>query len=226
MEVNNLQKTLDWYRDRLGKITGSCVSEIMKSGRGKDEVFGKTAKAYLYKLWAQRNMAPELIDDDTTFEEYLDCENPTSKAMSNGIDREPEAREIYKTLTNSNVVTQVGSFVHSQLDYFAASPDGLVEENGVVIGCLEIKSPMQATYGLYRASIKDNATLLSEKPEYFWQCMAEMACTDARWTDFIVYCPWQLEPEFITRIDRDNDAIAVMLDRVKLAEEFINNIKE
>ena len=39
------QHSLDWYRARLGKFTGSQVGRLMKSGRGKDEYFGKDALA-------------------------------------------------------------------------------------------------------------------------------------------------------------------------------------
>lgn len=33
------QRSCSWYRNRIGKITGSKVADIMKSGRKKDEVF-------------------------------------------------------------------------------------------------------------------------------------------------------------------------------------------
>lgn len=32
------QHTLEWYRDRLGKITGSRAGDLMKSGRNKSEL--------------------------------------------------------------------------------------------------------------------------------------------------------------------------------------------
>lgn len=42
------QRSLQWYRNRVGCITGSKVADIMKSGRKKDEAFSDTAKSYLY----------------------------------------------------------------------------------------------------------------------------------------------------------------------------------
>ena len=44
------QRSLTWYRNRVGHITGSKVADIMKSGRKKDEVWSDTAKAYLYQI--------------------------------------------------------------------------------------------------------------------------------------------------------------------------------
>lgn len=63
------QHTLEWYRKRLGKITGSRVGDLMKTSRKKDEMFGDTAKSYIYQLAAERDMNPAIVEDDELFED-------------------------------------------------------------------------------------------------------------------------------------------------------------
>lgn len=49
---DNDQRELSWRRVRIGKITGSKVADIMKSGRKKDEVFPRQPKRICIKLLA------------------------------------------------------------------------------------------------------------------------------------------------------------------------------
>ncbi len=47
------QHSLEWYRKRLGKVTGSRVGDLMKPGKKKEDLFGDTAKSYIYQLAAE-----------------------------------------------------------------------------------------------------------------------------------------------------------------------------
>lgn len=219
--MNDAQHTLGWYRARLGNITGSMVGVLMKSGKGK--TFSDTAETYLMQLAAERTMDQQIIEDDEQFEAYLRQVNFATKAMQWGTDQEAEARKLYEQITGVHTV-ELGSCKHPTVERFASSPDGFIydEGSGEKI-CLEIKCPIQSTFIRY-CQIESPEDLKKVKPEYYWQCMAHMACTGAQRTDFIAYCPWQQSRIHIVQIPRSEAEITSMLDRVKLANEFIQNI--
>ena len=219
--MNHEQHSIGWYRARLGNITGSMVGLIMKSGKSK--TFSDTAESYLYQLAAERTMKPEIINDDELFEEYLRQVNVSTKAMQWGTEQEANARSLYETIHGIHCV-ELGSCKHPTIEQFASSPDGFFynEEKGIK-GCLEIKCPIQSTYIKY-TQIQSPEDLKKVKPEYYWQCMAHMACTGADTTIFIAYCPWQSYPMHIVEIPRDEAEISLMLQRVTEANAFIQNI--
>lgn len=216
------QRSNEWYKARLGNITGSSVGKLMSKGRAKDAIFSATGISYLMQVAAERMIPIEVISSDEEFACYLDEVNVTSKAMRIGTERESEARELY-TAVSENEVTENGSIKHPSIDHFASSPDGQVTENGIK-GCIEIKCPAPATYIDYLANIKDAEGLKAVKPEYYWQCMAHLACTGAKFCDFVAYCPYNVASIHIVRINRDEAAIAEMEDKVKKGLEFIDNI--
>lgn len=213
------QRTLEWYRARLGYITGSQVGSLMKSGRAKDKVFSDTALTYLYQLAGERSLNPEIVKDDNMFTFYLEQTTSQSKAMRFGTEQEENARAMYVTMTGREV-KEVGLCHHPQIKYLASSPDGITAD-GDVMGCVEIKCPTLSTYSKYVAEIHDNDSLKKVNPDYFYQCQNHMACTEAQFCDFIVYCPFVENPIHIVRIQRDEDAIALIMERVELAEQII-----
>lgn len=215
------QHTIGWYRARLGNITGSMVGLLMKSGKNK--VFSDTAESYLYQLAAERTMKPEIVRDDELFDEYLRQISFSTKAMQWGTDQEENARSLFSVIHDVNCVEQ-GSCSHKSVPHFASSPDGFFyDENIEEKTCLEIKCPIQSTFIKY-IQIKNQEDLKKVKPEYYWQCMAHMACTDAQKTIFIAYCPWQTYSLHEVVINRDETEINLMLDRVNQANKFIEEI--
>ena len=44
------QRTIEWYLARWDKFTGSNIPDLMKSGRGKGEEWGETAKKVIKRL--------------------------------------------------------------------------------------------------------------------------------------------------------------------------------
>lgn len=213
------QRTLEWYRARLGYITGSQVGSLMKSGRTKDKVFSDTALTYLYQLAGERSLNPEIVKDDNMFTFYLEQTTSQSKAMRFGTEQEENARAMYVDITGREV-KEVGLCHHPQIKYLASSPDGITAD-GDVMGCVEIKCPTLSTYSKYVAEIHDNESLKKVNPDYYYQCQNHMACTEAQFCDFIVCCPFVENPIHIVRIQRDEDAIALIMERVELAEQII-----
>lgn len=213
------QRTLEWYRARLGYITGSQVGALMKSSRSKDKIFSDTALTYLYQLAGERSLNPEMVKDDELFSFYIDQTSSQSKAMRFGSEQEENARTMYISVTNRDV-TEVGLCVHPTIDYLASSPDGITLDKGKM-GCIEIKCPTLSTFGKYVAEVHDNDSLKKVNPDYFYQCQNHMVCTDATFCDFVVYCPFVENPIHIIRVERDEDAIALIVERVRLAEKII-----
>lgn len=214
------QHTPEWYRARLGKITGSMVGLLMKPSKSKP--FTDTAETYLYQLAAERTMDSRFTTNETLLQEYIDYSNISNKAMRFGTEQEPIARLMYASIQQVEV-HEVGSIPHPCSFFFASSPDGIFTSDGQTV-CIEIKCPNQSTFIKYAHQIKDAASLKSVKPEYYWQCLAHMAVTDAKRTDFIAFCLWQNNPLHIVPIPRDEVEISQLLDRVKLANQFIENI--
>lgn len=217
------QRTLEWYRKRLGKFTGSRIGDLMKTTRGGDG-FGECAMNYIYQLSGERMLNPLLFEDDEVFESYLYQTDISSKQMRWGAEQEPDARRLYELKTGRRIV-EVGACLHPTIPNFAASPDGYYydEETGDK-GIIEIKSVGVPTFARYRQRIKGNDTLLSTEPKYYWQIMAELMCVGAHWCDFVVYNPFSKPSMCVTRIYPDNEAFDRITYRIARAEEVISQI--
>ena len=221
------QRSLEWHRMRCGCITGSKVADIMKSGRKKDEVFSDTAKSYLFQVAGERMFNQTFLNDDGIFQDYIDQVSVNTKAMQWGADMEDQAKDCFCQLPQNEgiEITDVSSCKHDTIPYFAASPDGAIYGRyGGDIKIIEVKCPNINTYMKYRTLIHDAASLKETEQKYYWQMMAEMSCTGAKGGIFIVYCPWLSKPIHWAEIDRVEDDIKLMEDRVILANDFINEI--
>ena len=220
------QRSLDWYRLRCGHITGSKVADIMKSGRKKDEVFSDTAKSYLFQVAGERIFNTTFLNDDEIFQDYIDQVSVNTKAMQWGADQEDAAKSLFMQMNfPEGEITEISSCKHDTIPYFAASPDGAIHlSDGEDLKIIEVKCPNINTYMKYRTLIHDAASLKETEQKYYWQMMAEMSCTGAKGGIFIVYCPWLSKPIHWAEIDRVEDDIKLMEDRVILANDFINEI--
>jgi predicted phage-related endonuclease len=112
------------------------------------------------------------------------------------------------------LVTEIGFAPHNSIDGSGASPDGLIDNEGLV----EIKCPQTATH---------LDTLLTETvpAKYITQMQWQMACTGRKWCDFVSYDPRLPERMqlFVKRITRD-DAFIEQLERE--VSSFLNEMEE
>lgn len=223
MEENVVQqRSLDWFRARLGYFTGSEISKLMQKSRDKNAVFGETAKSYIYQTASERLMNKDIVNDDEMFQAYIDATSVTSKAMRFGSENEDDARSFFAQKINS-VVEEDGSVRHKRIDWFAASPDGIVnDDNGKHI--VEIKTPKQETFIRYCCEIRDTESLKKCKPEYYWQMQAEMMCTDATDGWFVTYCPFQQDPLYYVKIEAIPEDQRDLERRIRLANEEVDTI--
>ena len=221
MQLSAPQHTNDWHRQRHGNFTGSQVGRLMKSGRAKADIFSADAKKYMLKILGERDVPTSVLMDDEQYENYLKLTSVTSKAMAWGNDKEPEARQLYEELTG-NKVTTTGALWLPELKGFADSPDGLVLDKD---GCIEIKCPTPETYTQYKYFISDAASLKEVNDVYYWQVFAHLLATGAAWCDWIAYMPFDSKPLHIVRIERDEAVIAQLVERIGMANEYIESIK-
>lgn len=183
------QGTAEWHAARCGKVTASRVADVIAKTKS-----GPSA--------SRGNYMAELV-----------CERLTgvvgdafkSAAMEWGTAQEPYARAAYEA-AGGVLVEEVGFVPHPTIEMSGASPDGIVNGEGLV----EIKCPNTATH---------IDTLLSGKvPErYITQMQWQMACTGYPWCDFVSYDPRLPENMrlFITRIPRNDATIAFMEAEVR-----------
>ena len=192
---NTIQGSEDWHRARLGRVTASRVADVI----------AKTKTGY---STSRENYMVELALERITGQREERYQNA---AMQFGTDTEPLARAAYEAHTGL-LVEEVGMVAHPRIEMTGASPDGLVDADGL----LEIKCPNSATH---------IQTLRSQKPagKYVTQMMWQMACTGRAWCDFVSFDPRMPEglELFITRVPRDDAVIASLEAEV---EKFLGEV--
>lgn len=215
------QGSSEWLKQRLGKITGSRIGDLMTSGK-KGEMFGKTALSYIYEVCAERDLLQKYMDDDYLFEIYQRQVSINNKFIEFGHDNEDFAAERYQLVTECKL-EECESIQHPTISHFSASPDRMAIKDGLR-KVVEIKVPLPKTFMEYMAEVKDNETLKSVNPKYYYQTMAEMACTGLDKADFVVFCPFLKHNIHIVEITRDEAVIAEFEKRIMAANEIINQI--
>lgn len=192
--MNDLQRTEDWYAARLGKVTASRVADVV----------AKTKTGYSA---SRANYMAELICERLTGAKGDSYQNA---AMVWGTETEPKARAAYEAETGS-LVEGVGFVPHPTIYNSGASPDGIVDVDGLV----EIKCPNTATH---------IETILTETipGKYITQMQWQMATTNRKWCDFISYDPRVPEKMqlWVKRVERDDKLIE------QLEEEVFNFLEE
>jgi len=177
-----IQGSDEWKALRLGKVTASRVADVI----------AKTKSGYSA---GRANYAAQLIAERLT---GTVAESYTNAAMQHGTETEPEARAAYE-FYQGVTVKEVAFVPHPKIDQAGCSPDGLVDDDGLV----EIKCPQTATH---------LETLLGQAvpSKYETQMQFQMACTGRSYCDFVSYDPRMPENMrlFIKRVPRDDKRIA------------------
>jgi len=178
------QRSEEWFSARLGKATASRIADII----------AKTKTGYSA---SRANYQAELIAERLT---GVPAERFQNAAMAWGTDNEAAARDLYSFQTE-NDVQECGFIPHPSIEMAGASPDGLVNEDGLV----EIKAPNTATH---------IDTLLTGKipDKYVTQMLWQMSCTGRKWCDFVSFDP-RLPSDmrlFIRRVHFDAERVAEM----------------
>jgi hypothetical protein len=175
--------------ERIGRATASRISDVI----------AKTKSGY---STSRGNYAAELVAERLTGVQY--SSGYENAAMKFGRETEPLARIAYEFHTDSQV-DKAGFIVHPTIPLSGASPDGVINNDGLV----EIKCPNTATH---------IATLRGEPmaDKYYVQVQWQMACTKRLWTDWVSFDP-RLPEEmrlFVARIPLDRKRIHELEDEV------------
>lgn len=223
IDTSTEQGTLDWHRARLKHFCGSLIWNLMTTGRKKDEIFGETAKSYIKSVMFERLLDDDMIADDEMFTQYLEETNVTTRAMRIGSEREADAVNVFNEITEERFkIVEVSSCKHDTIPYYAASPDRLLvdkETNDLVV--LEVKCPSGNAFVTYLTEVNDGPSLQSVKKEYYWQMQAEMDCTGAKYGIFCVYNPHSKKPIKLVKIERNDEDIELLHERIILANQII-----
>ncbi len=189
MDASQLvQGSPEWIAARVGSLGASRISDVIAKSKSG------------YRA-SRANYLAEIVAERLTGQPYPQYENA---AMRFGKETEPLARIAYEFHADV-AVDQVGLIRHPTIVGTHASPDGIINNDGL----LEIKSPQTATH---------IATLRSEAiaDEYMVQMYWAMACSKRLWCDFCSYDP-RLPEEmrlFVKRIPRDNRRIHELEEEV------------
>ena len=117
-------------------------------------------------------------------------------AMRIGTEQEAPARQLYETRTG-NLVEEVGFFT-TEDGLFGLSPDGLIDDDGV----LEIKT-MVSSDTLFTAMAEGDISAYRD------QCLGYLWLLGRQWVDLVLWCP-DLDHMVIHRIERDEEAIETL----------------
>lgn len=175
------QGSASWLEARRGVITGSRFRdcrEKLKSGQPS-----KACQEYAMDLARERvgGVAPAKFQN---------------AAMRTGTEQEPLARRAYERRTG-NLVEEVGFFT-TEDQCFGLSPDGLIDDDGV----LEIKT-MVSSATLFTAVAGQDLSA------YMDQCLGYLWLLGRKWVDLVLWAP-DLGHMAIHRISRDENAIEAL----------------
>lgn len=201
---NTDQNTEEWLNIRAGKVTGSKFGTFMANDPGG---FGDPAKRYAVQKAIERITGRRIV------------EGFSNEHTERGHEQEPIAKRLYEDRYFVDVLP--GGFFDCG-DY-AASPDGLIGEDGLI----EIKSVIAP---IHYATLKRGAF----DPTYTWQIAGHLDCSGREYCDFVSYCAEFPEgkdlfvhriyrKDFQEKIDRLRDRRAKFLDYIKQIERDIIN---
>jgi putative phage-type endonuclease len=175
---------------RAGKLTASRMNDALAVLKN-----GTPAKA-------RADLIRDILAERLTGESVRHFVND---AMQWGLDREPEAKQAWEA-HSGNFIIPCGVYDHPSIDMFAATPDGLLDDNGLI----EVKCPTTPTFVEW--------VMGGVVPEQHKnQMLAQMACTGRKWCEFVAFDPRvkKRSPLFVRRFAPPAEEIA----RIEAAAE-------
>ena len=190
----------EWLTARRGKITGSRFKDARDKLKG-----GQPSKACLgYAM----DVARERIGGSAP-------PKFQNAAMRTGTEQEPFARAMYEARTG-HMVDEAGFYLSDDA-VFGLSPDGLVNDDGVI----EIKT-MVGSDTLFTAVADGDISA------YMDQCLGYLWLLGRQWVDLALWCP-DLNHMAIHRITRNEDAIealeADLMAFARLVTQYENTLR-
>lgn len=212
--MNDFQRTDNWYLARKGMLTASEIVNIMTKGRGKDEVFGKTALTYMNDKITERFM------EDDMFVYYMNDVKKSTPAMRWGTEYEDTAREQYELAKDVKVMDCPFMRLKDFEDYVGGSPDGRLSTLDRII---EIKCPYNPTVHIEHCKWSKPEDLKAGNPQYYAQVQLNMEITGTKICDFISYSPLFRNglDLHILEVPYDEEFMKTLMERIALAVDYI-----
>jgi putative phage-type endonuclease len=195
MDVEALAGTASWFAARRGLLTASRIADalaVLKNGKPSE-----SRRKLMFDLLAERMSG-------------VATEHYVTPAMQWGIDNQAGAIASYEAETGDLVGPEV-FVIHPRIDWFGATPDGLVGADGLI----EVKCPTTPKHLTW--------VMAGEVPdEHQPQMLAQLACTGRQWVDFVSFDPRVRKPQlFIRRFQPDRAEI----ERIEAgAREFLDEL--
>ena len=203
--MNDLQRTEEWYQQRIGHLTASMAKDLIRYQKGGITLQTDTKITNLkYRILAEQ-LTGQATEDHFTAD--------ARRRMQWGTEQEEHAVNAYEIKTGS-IVLMSGFVKHPSIEFLGASPDGLVNNDGLI----EIKCPETTTH-LQR--IEADCVPEDIKP----QMLLQLIVTGRKWCDFVDYDPRlpQKLQLFIKRFEPTAEELNTALDYFK---NFLQEIKQ
>ena len=193
---NELQRTKEWYVDRLGYVTGTDAETLLSGLKTK-----KIEDLVLNKVWEN------LID--TSNELFMEQRN----AMAWGNEHEAGAIEMYEKTTKRKVKS-AKFYKNKSIKGSGSSVDGYVGHDGLI----EVKCP-------YNGANHVSVMLSNEiESKYFAQIQKQLFDTGRKYCDYVSYDP-RLKAKYkihIIRILPDEKMFAEFKTKIVSIAQMIN----
>jgi putative phage-type endonuclease len=164
MTSNQIEQGSDeWFLMKLGKISGSRISDLLTEGRGGKESL--TKKKYRNELIRERLTGKRIPNFKTAL-------------MHRGIELEPLARSAYEHKFQM-MVDQIAFIDHPTIAMAGCSPDGLINDDGL----LEIKCPSPENH---IDNLLNNGIQLDQ---YYDQVQWQLCVCQRSWCHLISFDP-------------------------------------
>jgi putative phage-type endonuclease len=163
--VNDAEKSA-FLSDRCGKLTASRMHQALDmTAKGAE---GAKRRALKYEILAERITGDAVPHHVNAFMQW-------------GLDQEPAAKAAFE-LATGRLITPCRTIDHPEIDFFAATPDGLLPG-----GVIEFKCPQTTTHvsWLLAGGVPDQ-----HKP----QILAQLACTGREHAVFVSFDPRVRDP--------------------------------
>ena len=173
-----------WFAERAGHCTASRAADVLARIKA-----GEAAVRRKYRI--------QLVTERLT---GIPVSGYQNAAMQWGTQTEPYGREAYEVETGA-MVQQVGFLKHPEVAWCGASPDGCVDDDGLI----EIKCPESTTHLEWMDAER-------VPPEHVAQIQFQLWVTGRKYCDFVSYDPRFPEP------------LRLLIVRAKRDEKYIENL--
>ena len=237
------QRTNEWQRARLGKLTASEIYVLTKDRKEqmtdlelaaykaanpksrvttKTVAFSEATFTYLNRKVMENYLPVNSKSQEAinAVDEYIEIHSFSNAATRYGVEWEDTARSAYAEAMGYEIL-QVGFVPYDAYPNLAgASPDGMIrQENGGV----EIKCPYTLEKHLQHLMYEEPDDLRDNEEEYYWQSVMGMLVTGADFWDFVSFNPYvsrskQLK---VLRLPRKEADIQLLSQRINLAVDYM-----